>query len=450
MKLKYTLAVGALALATASQAQSWIADTMKTDTSYLKDAYYNLNTGQVASVANNNWHIAFQTDGITQFGAPVPTVMVNHAGNGINGKLYDLGLDAATKWGQNLVADTVGKTAGSMELKNQPAYWEDAAFNQNPSGPTNFGWGEYDVNTHFINGNKVYLLVNSAGAFQIWLEQYQISADRNALKWIFHVGRIDGTDTITHTFAPAPTYNNKLFAYYNAATHQFIDREPVISDWHLLATKYVDTGYMPGLLLSTTGIVSNVNVELATQSNLPPNNATQAMATAATYLDTRNVIGGKYKALNGSNQWEVHPNLSYFIRIKKGVDSGDIWQVYFDYFPTATTNVNVKIGLQKRKIYDYTAPVSVTELNPFVQNVMLVPNPTVGGATNLLIDVKQDIKDARITIVDLGGRVVMNTTRSIKAGLQQMRLDVSSYRAGVYMVNISGAGFNTTQKMVIK
>jgi hypothetical protein len=453
MKLKYTLAVGALALATAAQAQTWIPDTIATGVGYSQDAYYNLSSNQVATVPNNNWHIAFQTDGITAFGAPVPTVIVNHFGNSVNGKLYDLGLNAATKWGQNLVADTVGKTGSTLELKNQPAHWEEGAFNQNPTGPTNFGWGDYNENTHWINGNKVYLLVNNEGAFQIWLEQYQINSSRANLLWKFHVGKIDGTDTVSVSFAPSPNYDNKLFAYYNIATHQFIDREPTINSWNLVATRYADTGYAGGALLSTTGILSNINVEIATQSNLVPNNADSVMAASANFMDTRNVIGGKYKSLNGTTHvWELYDSLSYFIKVIKGVDSGDIWQIYFDHFPPATTGVDVKIGLQKRKIYNYTAPppTGVNEVNAFVGNMLVVPNPSVSGSSNLLIDAKKDIQNAQITIADLSGRAVLKTTKNIKAGFQQLRIDVSHYPAGVYMINLAGAGFSTTQKLVVQ
>lgn len=451
MKLKYTLAVGALALATATQAQTWTPDTMATGVGYNQDAFYNLSSNQVATAPNNNWDIAFITGD-----AMSNSVMVNHVGNGLNAKLYVLNLDAATKFGTDLTLDTVGKTGTALELQNSNEYWEEGAFIQNATGGMNFGWGDYDQNTHWVTGNNIYCLVNATGAYQIWIEQYRASGTPANRLWKFHVAKLDGTDTSHVEFAPAPAYTNKLNAYYSLVTRQFVNREPDMDNWHLLATKYLDTyaGAPAGTtLLSTTGIVTNTNVEVAVATPLLPNDANY-VNFASNYSDKRNEIGGKYKFVNtGGNPpgWVVNDSLSYFIKVIKGTDSADIWQVYFDYFPAATSG-DVKIGLQKRKVYNYTAPppTGVTEVNAFVGNMLVVPNPSVGGSSNLLIDAKKDIQNAHITIADLSGRVVLKTTKNINAGFQQLRLDVSNYPAGVYMIKLAGAGFSTTQKLVVQ
>jgi len=452
MRLKYTLAVAALALGTAAQAQTWTADTLNTGTGYSQDAFYNISTGAKTAVANNNWDIAFITGD-----AMSNSVMVNHAGTGVSAKLYVLNLDAATKFGTNLAADTVGKTGTALELRNSPEYWEEGAFIQNATGGMNFGWGDYDVNTHFITGNNIYCLVNATGAYQIWIEQYQASATPANRLWKFHVAKLDGTDVSNVEFHPAPDYNNKLNAYYSLTTRAFVNREPDMDNWHLLATRYLDV--YPGApagtpLQSTTGIVTNTNVELAIANPILPNDANYT-AYASEYSDTRNQIGGGYKFVNMAGNppgWVLNDSLSYFVKITSGTDSADIWQIYFDYFPAATTGVEVKIGLQKRRVFEYVPPVpnSVSEVNAFISNALVVPNPAQGGTSNLLVDAKKDIKDAQITIADLSGRVVLKATKDIKAGFQQIRLDVSQYPAGIYMINLTGAGFSTTQKLVVR
>lgn len=452
MKLKYSLAIGALALATVAQAQTWTPDTLATGLGYTQDAFYSLSAGQVATVPNNNWDIAFITGD-----AMSNSVMVNHAGNGLNAKLYVLDLDASAKFGTDLTTDTVGKTGTTHELQNSNEYWEEGAFIQNATGGMNFGWGDYDVSTHFITGNNIYCLVNGSGAYQIWIEQYQASGIPANRLWKFHVAKLDGTEISDVSFAPAPDYNNKLNAYYSLVTRQFVNREPDIDNWHLLATKYLDAyaGAPAGTsLLSTTGIVTNTNVEVAVASPLLPADADHE-DYAGNYSNKRNEIGGKYKFVNTAGNppgWELNDSLSYFIKVTKGTDSLDIWQVYFDYFPAGTTGVEVKIGLQKRKVYDFVlpSPVSVKELNTLFNNTLIVPNPSVGGASNLLVDAKQEIKNAQIMVADLSGRVILKAGKDIKAGFQQFRLDVSKYPAGVYMINLSGTGFSTTQKLVVQ
>jgi len=458
MKLKYTLAAGALALATATQAQSWTPDTISTGVGYIDDGFYNLSSGQVKQEAAGNWDIAFITG--QAFSA---AVMVNHYGGstGASGtqrgnKLYDLNLDAATKWGTDLTADTAGKVTPALALENQPLSWEEGAFNQNVSGPMNFGWGDYDVSTHWTTGNKVYLLLNKNGAYQIWIEQYQASLTAANRLWKFHIAKLDGTESASYDFHPAAEgYTNKLFAYFDVATRQFVNREPDMDNWHLLATRYPDAYHdTSSTWMSTTGILTNINVKVAARANAIPDNATQGDALSATYSDYKNVIGGKYKVVNVNGTppgWEVYDSLSYFVKIIDGTDSGDIWQVYFDYFPAGTSG-DVKIGLQKRKIYDYTEPpvTAVNEVNTVWSNVLLAPNPAVGGTTNLLIDTKEDIKDAQIVITDLSGRALNKFTTHIKQGFVRIPLNTSQYPAGIYMVNLSGAGFSTTQKLVVK
>lgn len=446
MKLKYILAAGIISAASVAQAQEWTADTIGTGMGYSNDGFYNLNATQSGSVANNNWDIAFVTGKVFSTG-----VMVNHAGNSKSGKLYPISSDAATDFGTDLTADTVG-LGPDDELKNSNVNWDDGAFNMDVDAPMSFGWGEYDMATHFITGNKVYALVNNSGAYQVWIEQYQsnsVVADR---KWIFHTANLDGTDTASYTFIPEG-YGNKLFAYFNISTGEFLNREPDMNNWHLLATKYLDVypGSPTSGLLSTTGIVSNINVELASATPIMANEADYA-DYADDYDTVKNVIGGKYKYLEMvgmSGTWKLEDSLSYFIKIKNGTGAGDIWQVYFDYFPESTgAAVDVKIGLQKRKVF--TAPLSAGDVKTQLSAVVLAPNPAVSGVTNLVIDAKENVSAAIVTIADISGRVVFKSNTNIKAGLQQLRLDVSQFTPGMYFVNVGAQGWSNTQKLIVK
>lgn len=457
MKLKYTLAAGALALASVAQAQTWIPDTIRTGVGYADDGFFNLGTGQVKQEAAGNWDIAFITG--QAFSA---AVMVNHYGGstGASGtqranKLYDLNLDAATKWGTDLRGDTAGKVSAALALENQPMTWDDGAFNQNVSGPMNYGWGDYNETTHWISGNKVYLLLNKSGAYQVWIEEYRAALAPADRLWKFHVAKIDGTEADDYDFTPGTEYGNKLFAYFDVATRQFINREPDMDNWHLLATRYPDAYHdTSATWSSTTGIVSNINVKVASLANVVPGDADSTDALTATYSNNKNVIGGKYKNIDYTASppgWFVYDSLSYFVKITKGTDSGDIWQVYFDYFPAGTSG-DVKIGLQKRKIYNYVAPnpTSVTEVSTVFNNVVLAPNPAVGGIANLLIDAKHDLKQVSIMVTDVTGRAVLKATTDIKPGFVRVPLNVSAFRAGTYIVNLSGEGFHTSHKLIVR
>ena len=82
--------------------------------------------------------------------------------------------------------------------------------------------------------------------------------------------------------------------------------------------------------------------------------------------------------------------------------------------------------------------------------VILAPNPTANGFTHLLIDAKQNIQNAQITVTDLSGRVISKSAKNINAGFQQLDINVSNYTAGMYFVNISAQGWSNTQKLIVK
>jgi len=451
MKLKYILAAGALSIATAAQAQEWTADTIVTGLGYTKDGFYDLNTTQTGTQPNNNWDIAFMTGDVI-----TASVMVNHAGNDKNAKLYVLDVDAETSFGTDLTADTAGKTGADFELQNSNTDWYIGAFNRNATGGFSYGWGDYDMSTHYINGNKIYALINGSGAYQIWIEQYKASFTDTVRAWKFHVAKLDGSDPSDVTFKPAADYSNKLFAYYDLTTRTFVNREPDMNNWHLLATKYLDAYDGPGasgVMMSTTGIVTNTNVEVARVSPLMPEDANY-LDYSDSYDSVKNVIGGKYKYVDYEGTppgWVLEDSLSYFIKITEGTGTGDIWQVYFDHFPASTsasTGVDVKIGLQKRRVYEQ--PSDVKEVNAIAGAVVLAPNPAMSGSTNLLIDAKQNIGNAQITVSDLSGRVISKYAKDINAGFQQLNMNISNYPAGMYIINITAEGWSNTQKLIVR
>jgi len=451
MKLRYILAAGTISLAAAAQAQEWMPDTINTGLGYSQDGFYDLNSTQTGSQVNNNWDIAFMTGDLMS-----ASIIVNHAGNDKNAKLYVLDVDAEASFGTDLTADTAGKTGAEFELQNSNTDWYTGAFNQNSTGGFSYGWGDYDMSTHYINGNKIYALVNGSGAYQVWIEQYKASFTDTVRAWKFHVAKLDGTEPSDVTFKPSPDYDNKLFAYYDFTTRAFVNREPDMDNWHLLATRYLDAYDGPGAsgaMMSTTGIVTNTNVEIAKASPLLPEDA-DYLDYSDSYDTVRNVIGGKYKFVDYEGMppgWVLEDSLSYFIKIKNGTGAGDIWQVYFDHFPASTsasTGVDVKIGLQKRKVYEQ--PSDIKEVNDLVSTIVLAPNPASNGYTHLLIDARQNIKDAQITVTDLGGRVISQYAKNINTGFQQLDLNISNYSAGMYFIKVSARGWSNTQKLIVR
>lgn len=449
MKLKYTLAVGALALATATQAQTWIADTADMNSGYAKNVYYSLQNGTVKTEDANNWHIAIRAN-VMSVG-----VYANHAVNGVN--VYPLtGISAATSFGTNLSADTPGVAIEANALYNSIESWEAGAFNRDADGSNqfDFGWGLYNVNTHVISGDKIYLVTTPTATYQVWIKEDQ--ATLTNAHWTFKVANLDGTNQVTKEFDMNPDYANKLFAYYNLATGAFVNRDPASNTWDFMLTKYNELVSMgPGapVMYPVTGILSNENRGVYELHDVAALNAVWDSAAMYNNFDSAiNVIGRDWKTSSYANGIYTLDTASYFMQVL----NGDVWQFEFTHASLGNTSANPevlpgRVGLRKRKVYTKPVPpTGVSEVNAFVGNMIVVPNPSVGGFPNLLIDAKKDIQNAQITITDLSGRVALKATKNIKTGFQQLRIDVSNYPTGVYMINLAGAGFSTTQKLVVQ
>ncbi len=461
MKLKYTLAVGALALTTAAQAQTWIKDTVSMGVGYANSVYYSLANGiSGAPVPDNNWHFGVQALNAMADQHGGVGIWTNEATKtGAVVKLYSLHKQGTVSFLTATAADTVGMTGTAKQLHNDTSTYAMGAFNagatggSNPSAGINYGWGNYSSNSqggfpaHSVVGDSLYLLTLNqgggmgapatvTGTYIVWPR-----ALANGNQWTLYVKDLatNTIDTLGVSIAGATT----LFKYYNLTTKTWSDREPNKNSWDIVFSNFMDLYGTYGLQ-GVTGVLSNYNIKVAQADNVAPNSADYNNFASA-YSEDIHTIGSDWKAVNMTTfKYDIKANQSWFIKLT----NGDIWQIYFDMFDKDAAN-NQKVALQKRKVY--TAPVTgIVDANQFVSNVVVAPNPVTNGQANLLVDAKQTIRDTKIIVTDLSGRVVLQTTKTINAGFQQLRLDVSNYTSGLYMINLAGEGWNSVQKVVVR
>ncbi|MEO8404903.1 MAG: PQQ-dependent sugar dehydrogenase [Chitinophagaceae bacterium] len=92
--------------------------------------------------------------------------------------------------------------------------------------------------------------------------------------------------------------------------------------------------------------------------------------------------------------------------------------------------------------YSNVITISLTDL---VGIVIATPNPTA-GQTKITMTAAVDGR-ANWQIVDNAGRVVMKSNVQLKSGANSMPLDISKLAAGLYYLNVSGAGIDTKVKL---
>ena len=142
MKTQYYLTAFAVMLTTVVIGQE--SETITLGPGTINQSFYSLENGEIHSVDNMNWDLAFT---LSQFSA---TIRIND-GMGVSLYKYDGGdIDS---WDD---VDTLG-VSSQTSLRNSEESWSDGAFNVN-SADMDMGWGNYDPVTHFVTGDSIYLI----------------------------------------------------------------------------------------------------------------------------------------------------------------------------------------------------------------------------------------------------------------------------------------------------
>lgn len=448
MKIKTLLLSGAiLGAAVTGQAQQWTIDTLHTGTGYLNNVYYSLENGSAKESAADNWHLAFSTARMSA------SILTNSADKGC--KLYALDGDT-TDFGTDLTAAlATAITNEPMPLYNSNITWDVGAFNQNiGSGSMDYGWGEYNMNTHLITGTSIYALITSTDTFQIYISVKDgLSATTNAPVYVFKYAQLDGTAQVTKKLeAGVAAYTGQNFVYYNIETDQFLSREPKGTDWDFVFTNYNDEAVVMGnSLYKVFGILLNANTELSHYSvaEFASNDTLDHTKLSLEYSDTINAFGYNKWKNAGMSGAVAFDTVSWFVKVQ----NGDIWQVVYTDFVSGSASVTVNPGmvvLQKRKVYE--APVDTTEsindLNININALVVAPNPAVNGTTNLVIDAKTTVNNVSLQIVDINGRVVNAAAMQIRQGFNQYPVQVQHLNTGLYFIRLEGEGVYQTVKFI--
>ncbi len=456
MNLKRILPFLALVVATQVSAQSWISDTLSMGVGYSKDAYYSLPNGTLMTPDNGDWHIALEALMINEQhgGVGIWTNEANKAGQSV--KLYSL-----NKSGANFmaiaVADTVGKKASP--LHNDTSTYAIGAFNAvGAGGDFDYGWGFYNMEpvdefpAHSVIGDSLFLLtLNTPGsmgspdtenaAYIVWPRAFI-----NANEYILYARPLESS--VVDTIHVSTQNANRVFRYYNFETKAVTDKEPEKDLWDFKMTNYMDlyNGAVDLGLQPVTGALISYFTKAAQVSNVIPNDVIYTSIDSAAYNDHINILGADWKVVDMATfGYAVNDSMTWFLKAK----NGDIWQMYFDYFgKDATTNERL-IGLKKRKVYE-APPTSIANINNDINTIILAPNPTESKVSNIIVDAKVALNNTTLTLTDLTGKVVFQKTMNINAGLQQLRLDMSRYAAGLYLVNLKGENWNNTQKLIVR
>jgi hypothetical protein len=275
-------------------------DSLVSGAGYANDVYYSLANGVVKITPRNNWDLAFST----------PSRSISILINGGMG-------DSLFLWTGGALADF--NSASELTISGPRAtnfddttWFNSSAFEQgvNTANPLDFGWGIYNTNTHDVEGDSVYILKLSNGAYKKIAILNRLAVDHSYKFLIANLANGAAIDTVTIATASSMTKN---FVYYSIGSKQIInDREPDNTKWDFMFTKY-DSRSNQQYYPLVTGILVNEGV---TTSKLSGADTTKTY-NQVTFSKKISEIGSDWKHFNNSTYTYDIVNPYYFI---KGLD----------------------------------------------------------------------------------------------------------------------------------
>ena len=394
-------------------------DSVSMGSGYASDVFYSLENGVMKTSERNTWDIGFYT---TKWSAGI---IIN---GGIGTKLVTYENGDTASWN---AIDTTGM-ATWKQLNNSDTIWEEGAFNRNSLDHPDYGWGVYNMVTHDVVGDSIYIITLSNGAMKkLWIKNK--NSVNNTYTFVF--SDLFGVREQREVLDVTP-YEDKQFVYYNFTTKEIIDREPAQNSWDLLFSRYSATVYdldgnpSPYVVvgvLSNTGVLANKHY---------PVTENYRDWSSKLLEDVKTQIGHDWKYFDMSTfGYSIEDSTVYFVQNLKG----DVYKFVPTYFSGTSEGKTVFTK-------ELVSLVSVDERLTSNNKMSIIPNPAINQIRIAVSDLSSSL--AEVHIYDLAGKEVFNTKKAIADGQLELKLDY--FQSGLYLVRLSTEGQIFTQKLIIR
>ena len=396
--------------------QPLLKDSVSMSAGYINEVYYSMPNGTSGTSLRSTWDIAFRTDQMSS------SILTN---DGAGVVLWSYPSADTAGWA---TVDTAGLFAWTP-MYNDPADWENGAFSRFASGHPDYGWGVYNMATHNVVGDSLFIIKLRDGSFRkLAIVQKNSIANVYTLK----VANLDGSDESVLDMDLSTTPDPD-FTGLSLTDLQPVDFQPAEADWDILFTKYMSV-QPNGEPYSVTGVLSNPNVKVKRFAEVP---VSYSDWWVGDWDSTRSPIGWDWKVFNMETfSYEVVDSLVFFVLIP----NTDIYKLVFTKFEgTSTGNIGFDYGkVSSLGIGGNGNRISLTAYpNPASDEVHLFFSSSLSG-------------DAEIRLTDLAGRVVRRQMAAVAAGnLEETVISVAGLTPGVYVAVITNGAEKAIQKIIV-
>jgi hypothetical protein len=382
---------------------------------YANDVYYSLESGTVATVTRNTWDLGFTT---SKFSI---SILANHAA-GVEVYTYPAG--DTSNWAD---LDTTGMAW--QALYNSIETRDEGAFSANATGHPDYGWGTYNMITHNITGDSLYVIKTMGGNYK---KLAIVLRQSTANLWDFKYANLDGSEEQVVSLN-AEEYISKSFVFYSLDSNTIVDQEPATGEFDLIFTRYWDYT----IPYFVTGVLTNeAHIEVQEVKHDGLDQATFVDYTEESFGSNISTIGSDWKSFNMATfTYDLATDVVYFL--KKSVESdSSYFKIYFTGFSGSTEG---KYTFMQEQLTAVSAPGKLA--SGILMEVY--PNP----ASAQLHVVFDFTGDTHMEILDMAGRMVTGSFLQ-GAGFGQVALDVTGLEPGLYFLRASHNGTSEVVRFI--
>ena len=122
-------------------------------------------------------------------------------------------------------------------MYNSTASWEEGAFGSNALDFPDYGWGMYNMLTHGLTGDSLFVIKDLKGDYKkLWIVEKD-----GQQNYTFRFGAVDGSNE-REVHLGTNDYSTKHFVHYSLSGDSVVDQQPAADSWDLLLTKFQHTG----------------------------------------------------------------------------------------------------------------------------------------------------------------------------------------------------------------
>lgn len=380
---------------------------------YTRSVFVDLKNQKQTQVDYTTWDIAFSTDD------RAVSILINEA--------VPTGEDAVPVELYSTSAEDFSDVDTSQIIKilyNGETSNSQGAFNaaKDPDDPFDYGWGAYDRATHFLTGNRIFIIrLRDQSYVKFRVAQF----DPFTGTYTFEYADIE-SDEVTLDSIRLSEYSGKSLVYYSLENEKTVEVEP--DRWDLKFTRYntpipdedeILDYYVYGVLVRP-----GVEVAKVTDVNFEQVNYEDYADQLSGDLDA---IGYDWKFIDlNSFQYSVEEDVVFFVK----TEEGEVYKVQFIDFTGASTAVTtIHVALAEVLTSNY-------ELPDFIKEAKVFPNPVTGERINLQFTSEITSNHSVIRIIDMQGREVYADQVSILTGENRISLPITA-DPGMYLISVT-------------